>query len=175
MTAAGYMGDISSDRLQQETHTRWPQSSRLMVVPLMAADRLIRWTMAAAGVYPPAGQVRVSAPRHLSQDRVRLAVIQRLSWIKQQQKQFQDAARQSEREMVTGESHYVWGGAGGSASSSDRAAPMSRSITAASCSMCRGAPILQRVSGSCSDGSARNCAALCRRLSPCGRRRSVGR
>ena len=61
------------------------------------------------GVYPPAGRVRVSAPRHLSEDRVRLAVIQRLSWIKQQQKQFQDAARQPEREMVTGESHYVWG------------------------------------------------------------------
>ena len=61
------------------------------------------------GVYPPAGRVRVAAPKRLDEDRVRLAVIQRLSWIKQQQKQLRDAVRQSEREMVTGESHYVWG------------------------------------------------------------------
>jgi hypothetical protein len=61
------------------------------------------------GVYPPAGRVRVAAPRRLDGERVRLAVIQRLPWIKQQQKQMQDAVRQSEREMVTGESHYVWG------------------------------------------------------------------
>lgn len=61
------------------------------------------------GVYPPAGRVRVAAPRRLDEDRIRLAVIQRLPWIKQQQKQLQDAVRQSEREMVGGESHYVWG------------------------------------------------------------------
>ena len=61
------------------------------------------------GVYPPAGRVRVAAPKRLDQDRVRLAVIQRLPWIKQRQKQLREAARQSEREMVSGESHYVWG------------------------------------------------------------------
>ena len=61
------------------------------------------------GVYPPVGRVRVAAPRRLDEDGIRLAVIQRLPWIKQQQKQLQDAVRQSEREMVSGESHYVWG------------------------------------------------------------------
>jgi predicted metal-dependent hydrolase len=61
------------------------------------------------GVYPPTGRVRVAAPKRLDEDRVRLAVIQRLTWIKQQQKQLRDAVRQSEREMVTGESHFVWG------------------------------------------------------------------
>jgi hypothetical protein len=40
----------------------------------------------------------------------RLAVVQRLPWIKRQRDQLQAALRQSEREMVTGESHYVWGG-----------------------------------------------------------------
>lgn len=63
------------------------------------------------GVYPPSGRVRVAAPRHLDEDRVRLAVIQRLPWIKQQQQQFLNAARQSEREMTSGETHYVWGSA----------------------------------------------------------------
>jgi predicted metal-dependent hydrolase len=61
------------------------------------------------GVYPPVGRVRVAAPRRLDEEHVRLAVIQRLPWIKRQRKRLQDATRQSPREMVTGESHYVWG------------------------------------------------------------------
>src|SRR6478672_11374088 len=61
------------------------------------------------GVYPPMGRVRVAAPLKLDDDRVRLAVIQRLPWIKQQQDQLQAVVRQTEREMVAGESHYVWG------------------------------------------------------------------
>ena len=61
------------------------------------------------GVYPPMGRVRVAAPARLDEEQIRLAVIQRLPWIKRQRQQLQDAARQSPREMVTGESHYVWG------------------------------------------------------------------
>src|SRR5215207_7905567 len=61
------------------------------------------------GVYPPMGRVRVAAPKRLDDDQVRLAVIQRLPWIKRQREQLQAVERQSEREMVTGESHYVWG------------------------------------------------------------------
>lgn len=61
------------------------------------------------GVYPPLGRVRVAAPLKLDDDRVRLAVIQRLPWIKKCREQLRTADRQSEREMVTGESHYVWG------------------------------------------------------------------
>ncbi|WP_127466464.1 SprT family zinc-dependent metalloprotease [Streptomyces sp. B27] len=61
------------------------------------------------GVYPPLGRVRVAAPHQLDDEQVRLAVIQRLPWIKEQREQLQSAARQSTREMVTGESHYVWG------------------------------------------------------------------
>lgn len=61
------------------------------------------------GVYPPLGRVRVAAPLKLDDDRVRLAVIQRLPWIKKQREQLRSAERQSEREMVSGESHYVWG------------------------------------------------------------------
>jgi predicted metal-dependent hydrolase len=61
------------------------------------------------GVYPPMGRVRVAAPRHLDDDQVRLAVVHRLAWIRRQRDQLQSASRQSEREMVTGETHYVWG------------------------------------------------------------------
>jgi len=55
------------------------------------------------------GRVRVAAPERLDDDQVRLAVVNRLSWIKRQREQLQTAQRQSKREMVTGESHFVWG------------------------------------------------------------------
>ena len=61
------------------------------------------------GVYPPMGRVRVAAPQRLNDDQVRLAVIQRLPWIKRQREALQNTPRQSQREMVTGESHYLWG------------------------------------------------------------------
>jgi len=61
------------------------------------------------GVYPPNGRVRVAAPESLDDEVVRLAVVQRLRWIKTRRAQLQDAERQSVREMVTGETHYVWG------------------------------------------------------------------
>lgn len=60
-------------------------------------------------VHPPDGQVRVSAPLHLTDDNIRLAVISKLGWIKKQQVSFQSQPRQSQREMLSGESHYLWG------------------------------------------------------------------
>lgn len=61
------------------------------------------------GVYPPMGRVRVAAPERFDDDQVRIAVVQRLPWIKRQQVQLKEAPRQTQREMTTGESHYVWG------------------------------------------------------------------
>jgi len=61
------------------------------------------------GVYPPAGRVRVAAPLRVSNEAVRLAVIGKLGWIKRQQARFERQPRQSEREMVSGESHYFRG------------------------------------------------------------------
>jgi predicted metal-dependent hydrolase len=61
------------------------------------------------GVYPPGGRVRVAAPLRLGDDAVRLAVISRLGWIRRQQAHFEQQVRQSQRELVTGESHYVQG------------------------------------------------------------------
>lgn len=61
------------------------------------------------GVYPPYGRVRVAVPVRLDDEAVRLAVISRLVWIRRKQKAFQEQVRQSQREMVTGESHYFQG------------------------------------------------------------------
>lgn len=61
------------------------------------------------GVYPPHGKVRVAAPTYMDDEAVRLAIVSRLGWIRRQQQGFSRQARQSAREMVTGESHYVEG------------------------------------------------------------------
>ena len=61
------------------------------------------------GVYPPGGRVRVAAPLRLDDDAVRLAVISRIGWIRRKRSEFEQQDRQSQREFVTGESHYFRG------------------------------------------------------------------
>jgi predicted metal-dependent hydrolase len=61
------------------------------------------------GVYPPNGRVRVAAPLVVSNEAVRLAVIDKLGWIKRQKASFAAQPRQSQREMINGESHYFLG------------------------------------------------------------------
>lgn len=56
-------------------------------------------------VYPPHGRVRVSAPNRLDNEAVRLAVVSRLGWIRRHQDRLRKQARQSQREMINGESH----------------------------------------------------------------------
>ena len=60
-------------------------------------------------VYPPEGHVRVAVPNHITDENVRLAVIQKLSWIKKQQREFSEQPRQSKRKYISGECHYVFG------------------------------------------------------------------
>ena len=61
------------------------------------------------GVYPPDGRVRVAAPLAVSNDAIRVAVVSRLGWIKRQIRSFIAQPRQSEREYVSGETHYHLG------------------------------------------------------------------
>lgn len=61
------------------------------------------------GVYPPDGHVRVAAPIGTKSEAIRLAVVSRLGWIRRNRSKFQVQSRQSQREMLAGESHYVWG------------------------------------------------------------------
>lgn len=60
-------------------------------------------------VYPPVGRVRVATPLRLDDDAVRVAVVSRLGWIRRQQARFADQARESQRELATGESIYFRG------------------------------------------------------------------
>ena len=60
-------------------------------------------------VYPPFGRVRVAAPPQLDDDAIRLAIISRLSWVTKQRKRMLEQLRQTRRDLVDGETHYIWG------------------------------------------------------------------
>lgn len=60
-------------------------------------------------VYPPTGRVRISAPRRMSLDTIRVFAISKLGWIRQQQKKLREQERETPREYLDRESHYVWG------------------------------------------------------------------
>jgi len=60
-------------------------------------------------VYPPTGQVRISAPLRMNLDTIRVFAISKLGWIKQQQKKHKEQLRETPREYLDRESHYVWG------------------------------------------------------------------
>jgi predicted metal-dependent hydrolase len=60
-------------------------------------------------VYPPTGRVRISAPEHMKLDTIRVYAISKLDWIKKQQKKIREQERETQREILERESHYVWG------------------------------------------------------------------
>jgi predicted metal-dependent hydrolase len=51
----------------------------------------------------------VATPLVISDEAVRLAVIDKLGWVRRQKAKFAEQPRQSQREMVNGESHYFLG------------------------------------------------------------------
>ncbi len=61
------------------------------------------------GVYPPNGRVRIAAPLKVKEEAIRLFAVSKLSWIKKQKRKFDQQERQTERDFVSGESHYYKG------------------------------------------------------------------
>jgi predicted metal-dependent hydrolase len=60
-------------------------------------------------VYPPAGRVRISAPLRMNLETIRVFAISKLDWIKRQQRKLQEQERETPREYLDRESHYLWG------------------------------------------------------------------
>ena len=60
-------------------------------------------------VYPPSGNVRISAPLHMNIDTVRVFALTKMAWIKKQRQKILDQERETPREYLERESHYVWG------------------------------------------------------------------
>jgi predicted metal-dependent hydrolase len=61
------------------------------------------------GVYPPNGRVRVAAPEGTNLERLRLFLVSKLDWIKKQRKKVLAQERETRRDYLDRESHFVWG------------------------------------------------------------------
>ena len=60
-------------------------------------------------VHPPIGKVKIAAPLRMDTDTIRVFAITKLDWIKKQQKKMREQSRESPREYLDRESHYLWG------------------------------------------------------------------
>ncbi|MEY4194396.1 MAG: hypothetical protein RLZZ226_764 [Pseudomonadota bacterium] len=60
-------------------------------------------------VHPPDGRVTLTAPINTGLDVARAYVISRLVWIREQQSKLTCQARETPRQFIERESHYVWG------------------------------------------------------------------
>lgn len=60
-------------------------------------------------VLPPAGRVRLSAPAHMKLDTLRVYAVSRIQWIRKQQEKLRAQERETPRDYVERESHYLWG------------------------------------------------------------------
>jgi predicted metal-dependent hydrolase len=60
-------------------------------------------------VHPPTGRVRISAPKRMRIDTIRVFAVSKLAWIRQQQRKLRDQERETPREYVERESHFLWG------------------------------------------------------------------
>ena len=60
-------------------------------------------------VHPPTGRVRISAPVRMKPDSLRVYAVSKLDWIRKQQRRLQGQERETKREYIDRESHFVWG------------------------------------------------------------------
>jgi predicted metal-dependent hydrolase len=60
-------------------------------------------------VHPPAGHVTLVAPTETRLEVARAYAISRLGWIRDQQTKLEGQARETPRQLIERESHYVWG------------------------------------------------------------------
>ena len=60
-------------------------------------------------VHPPDGRVRLAAPSRMSLEVLRLFAIKKLAWIREQQRVIRAQERETTRECLNRESHYLWG------------------------------------------------------------------
>jgi predicted metal-dependent hydrolase len=60
-------------------------------------------------VHPPSGRVTLAAPKGTRPEVARAYAVSKLGWIRDQQAKLRGQARETPREFVERESHYLWG------------------------------------------------------------------
>ena len=60
-------------------------------------------------VHPPDGRVTLSAPAGTRPEAMRALAVTKLGWIREQQRRLAEQARETDRQFIERESHYLWG------------------------------------------------------------------
>lgn len=60
-------------------------------------------------VHPPDGRVTLSAPADTRSEVARAYAISKIAWIREQQEKLRGQARETQRQFIERESHYLWG------------------------------------------------------------------
>jgi len=83
------------------------ESLRVSGIPIELIRKAIKH--AHLSVHPPRGRVTLVVPRGTRPEVARAFAITKLAWIRKQRGQFQTQARESPRQYVERETHYLWG------------------------------------------------------------------
>ncbi len=60
-------------------------------------------------VHPPNGEVRISAPKKMTNEAIRIFALSKISWIKKHRAKFENQEKIPELEYISGEGHYYFG------------------------------------------------------------------
>ena len=60
-------------------------------------------------VYPPSGRVTLVTPKETRPEVARAYAVSKIGWIRDKQKKLREQARETTRQFVERESHYLWG------------------------------------------------------------------
>lgn len=88
----------------KNSKTTWIEVADIQVEVVRKAIRHLHIT-----VYPPDGRVCLAVPFWVGEEAIRLAVIERLAWIKGHREKFTSQVRPPERKMVSDETHWFQG------------------------------------------------------------------
>ncbi len=85
-----------------------------MAQTIKLGDVVIAWTRRDVknvhlSVHPPDGRITLVSPKQTRPEVARAYAATKLSWIRQQQATLKAQARETPREFIERESHYVWG------------------------------------------------------------------
>jgi predicted metal-dependent hydrolase len=84
-----------------------PESIRLGEVTIAVTRKRVKHVHLS--VHPPDGTVTLVAPTGTRLDVARAFAASKLGWIRNQQAAFREQARETPRQVVEGESHFLWG------------------------------------------------------------------
>jgi predicted metal-dependent hydrolase len=60
-------------------------------------------------IYPPDGKIKMTVPKHIKIDTVKMFASSRINWIKKQREIMVSKPIKEELQYITGEYHYLWG------------------------------------------------------------------